>query len=175
MPYLILVAVAVNRLGQDWVKNTTVVALVLWAALAGWQGIIEEKVSFHSLVHQMIEAEPPQTTGIAVYPLSGATEIPIRYYLELAGDERFRIERRKEIASIEGKHFWIALQESPWREEPVRQMLARYLMDRDYHVGEIAGQESPWREEPVRQMLARYLMDRDYHVGEGFESGPALG
>lgn len=112
-----------------------VMAITIWATVAGLKGINGEKVSFYSLVHQMIQAEP-RSSEVQVYPLAGSTENPIRYYVERAGEERFRIEQRQ-MAALSGKHFWVAGQESPWQKEDPVLKLKTYLMGRAYQVGEV--------------------------------------
>jgi hypothetical protein len=142
VPYLILVAVSVNHLRPHWLRKATVVALVGWAALAGFYGINREKISWKYLVDQMIQAEPFQSTGINVYALTSNLSTPIMYYLESAKDRRFQVVQAKEPGSLDGAHFWVAVKES-LREEKLS-----------------------------RQPLQQYLMSREYQVGEGFESGP---
>jgi hypothetical protein len=135
VPYLMLVSVAVNRLRPYWVKKITVIAVLGWATLAGIIGMNIEKTSFEALVHQMIRSEKSQGPTIPVYALSGTTEHPIEYYVELAGDKRFQI-RQREMDLLDGEHFWVAAEESPWQERRLRFQLASYLEENGYQIGE---------------------------------------
>lgn len=68
VPYLMLVATAVQRLRPGWVKSAIVLLMVGWAALAGYT----ERNGAHGrgwdiMVNRMIQAEPSPHSGIMVY------------------------------------------------------------------------------------------------------------
>jgi 4-amino-4-deoxy-L-arabinose transferase-like glycosyltransferase len=136
VPYLILVAVSVDRLRPQWLRKATVVALLGWAVLAGFDGINREKISWKFLVDQMIRAEASQSTEINVYALTSNLSAPMMYYLELAKERRFQVVQTKEAGSLGETHFWVAVKESPWEKTHYRQPLKQYLMNREYQVGE---------------------------------------
>jgi hypothetical protein len=112
VPYNILLAVSVCRLPRSWRKNVSVLFVVGWASVAGFQAVQHSnKNAWELVVRQMISAEPSQVSGIMIYSFGSSDEV-IDFYLEKAREKRFETKRIKDVQEMDGKHFWVALRES---------------------------------------------------------------
>lgn len=160
IPYLILVAIAVNRLRPNWLRTTTVLLLVVWSALAGlrdlrsnriaWAGQgaqLGSRVTWEDLTHQLIQAEPSQAGDIKIYAVSAimnGREIgywtiaeSMRYYLDSFNEKRFQFVYAQDVSallsSVQENHFWVAFFESRHLKKHPPQ---RVLEENGYRVGE---------------------------------------
>ena len=105
--YLILVAIALYRLQLLWLR-TVMLALVLgWALAAGVYDLIrtDKKIAWETLTHQMIQAEPLQSAAVNVFTFEEFVALPLGFYLEESGDERFRIMTVEHVNAATGNHF----------------------------------------------------------------------
>jgi hypothetical protein len=164
VPYMLLVAMAVNRLRPPLIKATTVVLIVGWAILAGVNYSLQrgDHIAWDVLARQMSQAEPLKTNGIKVYVLGehlGMFQaMPLKFYLGWAGERRFEVRVVKDIAvpagnlftwadergipvvevkditELDGDHYWVAFVDRGWKQERSPQEI---LKDNGYLVGEV--------------------------------------
>ena len=118
-PYLILVAVAAYRLRPLWLRTIMLALVIGWASLAGLYELTrtDKKIAWETLTHQMIQAEPAQSSGVKVYTLEEFVTLPLGFYLETAGDRRFHIITVEDINAATGEHFWVAFRNSTGNQE----------------------------------------------------------
>ena len=164
VPYMLLVAIAVNRLRPSLIKATTMVLLVGWAILAGVNYSLQRgnHIAWDALARQMSEAEPLKTNGIKVYVLGEHLgwfqAVPLKFYLGWARERRFEVRvvkdmavpaanlftlgdeggipvvEVKDITALEGDHYWVAFVDRGWKQERSPQEI---LKDNGYLVGEV--------------------------------------
>jgi hypothetical protein len=138
VPYMLLVAMAVNRLRPSLIKAATRVLIVGWAILAGVNYSLQrgDHIAWDVLARQMSQAEPLKTNGIKVYVLGEQLgmfqALSLKFYLGWARERRFEVwvvkdmavpagnlfiwsEERgmpvvevKDITALEGDHYWVA-------------------------------------------------------------------
>ncbi|MBA3440789.1 MAG: hypothetical protein H0T92_13060, partial [Pyrinomonadaceae bacterium] len=158
VPYLMLVAVAVQRLRPRWVRSAIVLLMVGWAALAGFT----ERSGAHGrgwniMVNQMIRAEPSQKGGIMVYDFGDGWVLQIiRYYLEQANEGRFQVAAVRKTIDVQPDHSWVVQVAAVKNIADVRE-------DRFWVVAMDC--------ESTKQQLGRFLADGGYQVGEGLKDG----
>jgi uncharacterized membrane protein len=129
VPYLILVAVAIGRLRPAWLRNASLVLVVVWASLSAIQELNNtDKRAWEALVYRMIQAEPSQVPSITVCAF-GSSDETIAFYLQKANEGRFQTKRIFALGECAGDHFWIA---STSREESPQE----FFDSRGYRVGE---------------------------------------
>jgi len=129
VPYMILVAMAIGRLQPDWLRNATLILVVMWASLSAIQELNNtDKRAWEPLVYRMIRAEPSQADGITVYAF-GSSDETIAFYLQKANEERFQTKRIVALGEFTGDHFWIA---STSKEESPQE----FFGNKGYRVGE---------------------------------------
>ena len=166
VPYMILLAIAVHRLRPKWVRTATILLVGGWATLAGFKEVSnvnlsrsnKHKVAWEALIHQMIQAGPPQENGIKVYAFGWMLAIPMQFYLEDAHETRFQVvavddsvnkisrnminlpllnydkdsaswKHDKDSTELDGDHFWVTFYKNK------REQVEGILMDRGYQVG----------------------------------------
>jgi uncharacterized membrane protein len=162
VPYVVLVAISVQRLRPSWVRTVTLLLVVGWAALAGLKRIdfADERVKVDVWVNQMIQMESSQANPIKIYALDESSPYLIRFFLDSAHEEKFQVMLVKgsdrtsidywltrkmfkgvtvnNLSELEGEHFWVA-----------------------YFEGKVK-----------RGLLPReVLTNAGYDVGQGFEEG----
>src|SRR5262249_27991755 len=129
VPYLILVAVAAQRLQPIWLRSVTVVLIAGWALYSAFTELNNTgKHAWEPLVYRMIGAETSQGENIMVYAF-GASDETIAFYLKKVNETRFRTKRVFALSDFEGDHFWVA---SNKRDQQPQQ----FFRDRGYRVGQ---------------------------------------
>jgi len=129
-PYLLLVAMSLDALRPKWLRNLTVVAVVVYTAFAGMRGMLDTGDNdWRPLVRQMMASEPSRVPGVVVYAFGSMDEV-IAFYAGEAGDRRFETRRIRDRRSIAGEHFWVAYRE---RNQP---QLLDFLRDNGYRINE---------------------------------------
>ena len=153
--YLILVAVAVNRLRPHRLRAAALALVVAWAALSGWSEINDtDRIAWHTAVAQMSQAEPASSQRVDLYTFGSQD---IQFYLESAGERRFRVVpvEDRESPALAGDHFWVAF----------RVFGDRYRLAFADTIGNV--QEEQLQLARLRSRLA----SGGYRVGEGVEAG----
>jgi uncharacterized membrane protein len=158
IPYMMLVAAAVYRVRPVWLRNSWVVALVMWSLIAGfndgrtnrmaWESPqLGSRVDWDGLIRQMIAAEAGTAGPINVYTLTvvsngyrtgpWALSTSIDYFMAVHGDDRFRPVYARDgqavLGQVQEDHFWIGFFELP--EWPQRSP-AMLLANSGFRVGE---------------------------------------
>lgn len=129
VPYLILVAVAAQRLQPIWLRSATVVLIAGWALYSNFTELDNTgKHAWEPLVYRMIGAETSQGENIMVYAFDSSDET-IAFYLKKVNETRFRTKRVFALSDFGGDHFWVA---SNSRDEQPQQ----FFRDRGYRVGQ---------------------------------------
>jgi hypothetical protein len=134
VPYLLLVAVAVNRLEPKRLRYAWIGLILFWGFYAGvhdlrtnrmaWEGAqMGSRIAWDSMARQLIAAEPESSERVDIYTLTvisnglrtgdWATSTSIGYFLDSYGDNRFRFVYARDIRAVLGQptqddHFWIA-------------------------------------------------------------------
>ena len=158
VPYLILVAIAVNHLRPRSAQITMLSLVLGWATLAGFQTLRrnEESIRMDSWVHQMIQSES-RPNNVKVYSLDEDSPYAIWFYLSSENENRFQVilvkglrprsERTsywlndemfpsvvtKELTALEGDHFWVAFADKQWKQARRPQEIFK---EAGYRVGE---------------------------------------
>jgi uncharacterized membrane protein len=143
VPYMILVAIGIYRLHSYWVRTTTMLLVLGWAALSGItelnklsrakEGVSRDRAAWETLIRHLIQTENPRATDVNVYAYGWAAAGPVRFYLESANDPRFQVVLFNDITVLKGDHFWIVFREDRKMHE---RSLHELLMDKGYQVGE---------------------------------------
>lgn len=164
VPYLILVAIAMNRLRPRWIRAAMLFLVLGWAFLAAFKTLGQyaaNTTSMNDCILWMVESETDQSKGIRVYTLDEHTPYIIWFYLNSAKDDRFQVRMVQDptsnraeywltkkmfqtdvvndLAALDGNHYWIAFNEKEWQ-----------------------GDRTP----------QKILREAGYRVGEGFQAGP---
>ena len=133
IPYLILVAMSVQRLRPDWLRTGTILILVIWSVQAGvrdlttnrmaWEGVqLGSRIEWESLARDLTEAETLQDANIKVYVLpvisnrmrtgDWAFMTSMDFYLNAHHDNRFHFQYARDASTVlsiaEEDHFWVA-------------------------------------------------------------------
>jgi uncharacterized membrane protein len=115
-PYFILLAVAVNRLRPTWARMLSLTLIIAWAVGAGFAGMrVEKKLRWDVLTHAMSQIELAQDSKIKVYTFEEFVATPLRFSLEQQGERRFEVNAVRDMAALQGAHFWIAFRDTTWR------------------------------------------------------------
>lgn len=115
-PYFILLAVAVNHLRPAWRRILSLTLIIAWAVGAGFAGMrVEKKIRWDVLARAMSQTEPAQDGKVKVYTFDEFVTTPLRFSLEQQGERRFEINAVRDMAALEGTHFWIAFRDTTWR------------------------------------------------------------
>jgi uncharacterized membrane protein len=157
VPYMLLVAMAIYHLRPGWLRQLTVVAVVVLSIWAGvrdiatnrmaWQGAeLGSRMHWASLARQLSLSEASQSNGINIYTLpvyseglltgDWAISTSLPFYLDTVPDERFRFVYAKDatalLSQLNGTHFWVAFFELGQRYVS----LERALIQNGYRLGE---------------------------------------
>ena len=167
VPYMILVAVAVERLRPNWVRAAAMLLVVGWATTAGFRELYNlnlssrlsnHKIGWEALVRQMIQVEPPQADTIRVYAFEWMVAVPMQFYLDEAREKRFQVVQIviDEDDGPDRIRGFIAYQPF-WTTKPKETA----ALDGDHF----------WiaLHEYQRKKIERILMERGYQVGKGFK------
>jgi hypothetical protein len=158
IPYMILGAMAVNRLRPNWARTAIIVFIVVWSTLAGfrelnsnriaWEGSqLGSRITWDALAHQLIQAEPSQAGDIKVYALSAITDDievgywtiveSLRFYLDPLNEKRLQAVYVPDVSALppaaRENHFWVAFFESRYLKKHPPQ---KVLEGNGYRVGE---------------------------------------
>jgi mannosyltransferase len=129
VPYMILVSLAIFRLHPKWLRNATLLLVIAWASLSGFQEVNHtDKRDWEPLVYRMIRAENSHDKNIMIYAF-GSSDETIMFYLQKVNEGRFRTKRIWTLGNFAGDHFWVA---SRSKEESPQQ----FLRDKGYRVGD---------------------------------------
>jgi hypothetical protein len=108
--YLILLAVAAERLEPKWVKSAAVMLIVCWAALSGFIELSNrEKIAWEPLIRQMIQAEPREGGVTRIYTSDYNVISTIQYYLIKNDESRFEVKFSGDVTAPEDSHYWVAV------------------------------------------------------------------
>ncbi|HYP53927.1 MAG TPA: glycosyltransferase family 39 protein [Pyrinomonadaceae bacterium] len=111
-PYLLLVAVAASRLRPRALRAAALAAMLVWAGASGvsYLSASERRVSWEELARRVRQAEQSSEGGVRIYAVGYNTSAPLAFHLGEARDARFDVVRvrRADLASVEGRHFWVA-------------------------------------------------------------------
>ena len=156
VPYMLLIAVAVNNLRPGWIRFGAILAISGWVMLAGIQGLQrgeygsregdKKRIAWNDWAQQLTRAELDQDSNIRIYAFDHHSAHTLWYYLGAANDKRFQIVIVKDPQSpvvyppfaemrfpsvnfneVREDHFWIA---SKLENCPSRQS----LMDKGYRI-----------------------------------------
>lgn len=166
VPYLILVAIAVNRLQPRWVRAAMLFLVLGWAFLAAFKnlGQTASNTTMNDCVQWMIETETDQSNDIRVYTLDEHTPYIIWFYLKSVNDARFQVRMVKDATSKRAE-YWLT--KEMFQTDVVNDLTA---LDGNHYW--IAFTEKEWRGDRTPQKILR---EAGYRVGEGFQGGPQDG
>lgn len=133
VPYMVLVAIAINQLRIGWLRRLTILAVVVWSFWAGardlatnrmaWQGTqLGTRLHWASLARQLSTSEESPSNDISVYTLPVYSEGQLAgswvianslpFYLATIPDERFRFVYARDVnamlSQLDRTHFWVA-------------------------------------------------------------------
>lgn len=134
LPYLLLVAVAANRLEPKWLRYAWIGLIILWSLYAGfndmranrmaWEGAqMGSRVKWDLITRQLIEAEAESSEPVNIYTLTviskglrtgdWASSTSLDYSLDSYGIDKFHFVYAKDIQALLKRppaedHFWIA-------------------------------------------------------------------
>lgn len=157
-PYMLLVAVGIQRLRPGLLRQLVVMTVVVWSLWAGvrdiatnrmaWQGAqLGSRVHWASLARQLSVSEVSPSNGINIYTLPVYSEglmtgdwvisTSMQFYLDTIPDERFRFVYAKNdkalLTKVNDAHFWVAFFELGQRRSA---SLERALIQNGYRLGE---------------------------------------
>jgi hypothetical protein len=161
-PYLLLVAIALNRLRPEWLRITILLLLGCWLALAG-TGLLLRRgdtyiwCAWGQLSQQLIHRQDTSSDVIKIY----AFEDLVAYHLWFAAEEsvgdKFEVGLIKgvpgvredpayflprafqdvavqDLSALNERHFWIAFRDTNFNEQSPP---LKTLKDRGYKVGQV--------------------------------------
>jgi mannosyltransferase len=164
IPYLIMVATAVHKLGPKWIQHTWIGMIVLWSLIAGandlttnrmaWESPqLGSRANWESLANRLSAAENSSLENITVYTIptlskgrrtgDWALSTSLDFYLNAINDDRFQMVYYRNIYALldetNDSYFWIAFFEL---EESYEASPREVLLQNGYLVGnEISYQE----------------------------------
>lgn len=128
-PYLLLVALGVSRLRPRALRVAALALALGWAGAAGFSYLSagERRVSWEELARRVRQAEASNAGGVRVYAVGYNTSAPLGFYLSEGGASGFDVVRvrRADLASIEGRRFWVAYRPAAVRPSPRETLAAR--------------------------------------------------
>jgi len=160
LPYLLLVAVAVNRLEPKVLRYLWTGLIVLWSLYAGlsdlrtnrmaWEGAqMGSRVKWDLMTQQLIEAETDRSTPVDIYTLTviskglrtgdWAISTSIDYFLDSYGENGFNFVYARDVNALLEKptlseHFWVAYFELAASPQPSPK---RKLEEAGYRVSDV--------------------------------------
>jgi len=141
--YVLLVAAATGRLKSRRVRTVLVLLIAGWAGVSGFvEAFNRDRVAWEPLVQRMIQAEPDTASSkpIAVYVTDPNIGNTVQFYLDKAGDSRFRIVMSEDLTSSGGDHWWVAFIHYDHENQP---LLEDSLKEAGYRVGDIIDARAP--------------------------------
>jgi len=161
VPYLILVAVALNRLRPRWASTAGLSLVLAWGIIAGFQTLsmgfscevcprpLHRGIRMDSWAQQIAQSEPATTNDVKVYALDSQTAYITWFHLtsntqsfevivvgtidnNWLAREMFQSVAINDLTALEGDHFWIAVDDNLWRHQRTPQEIFK---DAGYHVG----------------------------------------
>ncbi len=136
MPFMLLTAIACDRLRPLWLRGSVLVLVIAWSTAGGVayinKGDIISRVPWQEMVQGMIQSEPPDARDIKVYQFETNLNRPIQFNLNEKEESRFQTVVVNDVREVEGNHFWLAFREGRDidREFPPREV----LINKGYHV-----------------------------------------
>ena len=150
--YFLLVTTAVFKLRNRRVRTAFIVLILGWSCLSGFTEIIDrDKIAWQPLVERMIQAEPGQA-NFAVYVTDANVGNTIQFYLDEAGDSRFKISNIADWESLDDDRFWVGL--IRYKHE-VGPLLQDALKDRGYDVTRTIEAEASGHQAVLFRVLKR--------------------
>ncbi|MFY9557205.1 MAG: hypothetical protein WAV20_02495 [Blastocatellia bacterium] len=135
--YFLMVAAAAFRLKSSRVRNAAVFLIVIWSGLSGFADVFNrDKIDWQPLVQRMIQTEPAQE-GIDVYVTDANVGNTIQFYLDQAGETRFRVAVVPDLRLLGNQRCWLAFIRYNHDGGPQMQSVLR---DSGYEVGDIIEQ-----------------------------------
>jgi hypothetical protein len=108
--YLLLVATASSRLKSRRLRMTFMFFIAGWSGLSGLvEAAGRDRVAWGPLVHRMIESERFDVWPVAVFAADPNVGNTIQFYLDQAGETRFRVVAADNLNSPPGEHSWVGL------------------------------------------------------------------
>lgn len=157
-PYMLLVAIALQRLRPSLLRQLVVMAAVVWSLWAGfrdiatnrmaWQGVqLGSRLRWDSLARQLSLSEASPSNGISIYTVPVYSEgvltgdwvisTSLQFYLDTVPDERFRFVYARNanalLDQLTEAHFWVASFEFGQHRSV---SLERVLLQHGYRLGE---------------------------------------
>jgi mannosyltransferase len=135
VPYLLLIALAVTQLRPRWLRILLTVVVVVWSGLSGFNEVqrSDTRIAWDVLAREM-RANEPAPGPIKVYALDDFPRYPMTFYLEGAGDNRFRIVRvtLADISQLKDDRLWIIYPEATW---PFPSSASHFVQAQGYRIG----------------------------------------
>jgi len=132
VPYILLVAIGLDRLRPKILRLFVITLALAWTAFAGFnEPGYSEKFAWQEVAEKLraAEASPQQIT---VYARGGMIALPLRYYLAELGDTRFQVIRKDDLQALEGERFWFSYRATLANE---RQSPQEILRQRGFIIG----------------------------------------
>jgi 4-amino-4-deoxy-L-arabinose transferase-like glycosyltransferase len=135
IPYLILIAVAANRLHPAWISTLILLLITVWAGLSGFHILRLDNTNFNwfSVAEHMTRTEGSGSGRVPVYAIEDVVAIPLESSLKFVGKERFEVIQITDLPALDGRHFWVVFRQATWEQGRLPQALLR---DRGCHVGQ---------------------------------------
>ena len=157
-PYLLLVALGVARLQSAWVRNVTMIAVLAWAGLAGYEASERELVIDWPELAKQVALMDAGKDEVRIYALDMGTALPVKFYLDWAGEQRFevvvvrdpqkppgnlyhwaaergvKVVEAEDVAQLAGAHFWVVCRGRGWERE---RLTLQKLTDSGHVVGRV--------------------------------------
>ncbi len=130
IPYLVLLAVAIHRLGHPWTRALLLLLITGWAGLSCVHRLSHgnDRFDWFGLVRSMRQAETATTDGrIKVYVFENFVGTPIEFSLQSFHDERFEVSQIRDTTELRGGHFWVAFRDTTWPTDRLPQTFVRDL------------------------------------------------
>ncbi len=122
VPYLLLVALALNSLRPRLLRLALTFFVVTWATLSGLTELrrTDTHIAWDVLARELSTTETIQQSPIKIYMFDDFPRYPMSFYFKQAGDARFEFVRinAAELAGLADAHCWLAYDESLWPRGP---------------------------------------------------------
>lgn len=161
VPHLILAAVSLRRLHQQWLRITLLFLIGFWIVLAAAVSLVGSRTTYswcawEPLTREIIRAETSRDEVVNVYAFEDAVAYSIWFSLDSIKDKKFQVSvikgiegltedavyflpRRfdgvavKNIDALTEEHFWVAFRAASWDTEKPP---LKTLTDKGYQLGE---------------------------------------
>ncbi len=181
--FLVLVAVAVNRMPNEWLKGSMLLLILGWATLSGineTNKLDYRKIAWNTLGQHIAQSEPSDASRIRIYALDRIPAYSLQFYFNQVKEQRFEIVTAEgqelskpgidpfflkqvpaiavdDLRDLKEDHFWLLFIEEEWPQSRTPQDV---LSADGFTVGESLWDQTKqicvfpvWRKTEVTQKL----------------------